>query len=488
MKSRTLIIILLTLFACLSSTNLFSEDCPTVMLPEGTIIISEDTSLECTGTSHHYLICSGVNITFTDNSCFSTFYLEPSSSLTFTETGYGYSTVYAKDDSNLDANFVHFQDLYFSSEAIITDTASPSSPSNFHECDEVIFDYSLSGSCNESDPDCDDILLPAETIILSSDTTLQCVGTFHHYLICSGVNVTYNDNSCFSTFYLEPSSHLTFTETGYGYATVYAREGSYFDANFVQFESLYYSSEANILDTASPSSPFNSIHECDEMTFDYSLSGSCNETDIDCDDILLPAETIIISSDTTIVCDAIEDHYLICSGVNVEFSDNSCFDTFYLEPSASLTFTETGYGYSTVYARENSYLDANFVHFQYLYYSSNANIVDTASPSSPFNSVHECDEMTFDYSLSGSCGTANIENKPLIELDIYPNPAKELLYINISEDDVEFRMYDLTGSLVLKESTVNGVNTINIEHLSKGIYMLIFNLRNTSRTEKLIIN
>ncbi len=482
MKTNTQFVILLTLIATLVSSSLFSVECPAVVLPANTIIVSEDTFIQCTGASNHYLICSGATVTYTDNSCFSTFYLEPGSNLIITAGSYGYSNVYVPFGASFNANFCNYGSLIYEPEANLLDTALTSGPPvTYTECDDIIYDYSLSGSCIVSDPDCEDILLPAETVIVSSDTIIACAEFNTHFLICSGVNVEFADNSCFNTFYIEPGAHLTLT--GYGYSTVYAREDSYFDANFVNFQFLYYSNNANIYDTVSPSSPAN-LHECNNMNFDYSLSGSCNNPDPDCEDILLPAETVIVSSDTSIVFLEFFTHFLICSGVNVEFTDNSCFNTFYLEPGAYLTLT--GYGYSTVYAREDSYLDANFVNFQFLYYSSNANIYDTAFPSSPAN-LHECNNMNFDYSLSGSCETSNIEINALSKLEYYPNPANDFITIDVDDDNVEVKIYSYTGSLVLQKNINHGTNLINIADLAQGIYLMIFSSNNETRTEKLVI-
>jgi hypothetical protein len=482
MKTITLFVILLTIFITLVKTDLYSAECDIVSLPENTIIISEDTFLQCTGASNHYLICSGATVTFTDNSCFSTFYLESGSNLIITEGSHGYSNVYVPNGASFDANSSTYMNLYFESDAVLQDTAFGSGwVATYTECDDIIYDYSLSGSCNESDPDCDDILLPAETIIVSSDTSIVCAGFDTHFLICAGVTAQFADNSCFNTFYLEPGASLELS--GYGYSTVYAREGSYFDANFLNFQYLYFETNANIYDTASPNSPFN-IHECDNMNFDYSLSGSCNDPISDCDEIILPAETIIVSSDTSIVCAGFDTHFLICAGVTAQFADNSCFNTFYLEPGASLELS--GYGYSTVYAREGSYFDANFIYFQFLHFEPNANIYDTASPGSPFN-VHECNNMIFDYSLSGSCTSTIVENSVLETLEYYPNPAKDNLYFNSDKENIDLKIYNYLGMLVLERNLIEGQSAISISDLSQGIYLMILTHNNETRIEKLVI-
>ena len=333
--------------------------------------------------------------------------------------------------------------------------------------------------------DCEAIVLPEGTLIISEDTFLSCLGVSSHYLICSGATLTFHDNSCFNTFYLEDGSSLILDESSYGYSDVYAQENSDFDANNVYFSNLYFATGANIYDTASPSSPFY-IHECSEMFFDYSLSGSCNEDDPYCDDILLPAETVIVSADTSISCAGVFTHFLICSGVSVEFTDNSCFNTFYLEPGANLTFTNPSYGYSTVYAQEDSYFDANNYYFSNLYFATGANIYDTASPSSPFY-IHECSEMSFDYSLSGSCTSTNIEMSYLEQLKFYPNPVSSIIYFEMCLANIELELFNSTGSLVLQRKISNESALLDVSHLSQGIYLLKFSHKDKIRFEKLII-
>jgi hypothetical protein len=332
--------------------------------------------------------------------------------------------------------------------------------------------------------ECDIVSLPENTIIISEDTFLQCTGVSNHYLICSGATVTFTDNSCFSSFYLESGSNLIITEGSHGYSNVYVPNGASFDANSSTYMNLYFESDAVLQDTALGSGWPVTYTECDDIIYDYSLSGSCNESDPDCDDILLPAETIIVSADTSIACAGFNTHFLICAGVTAQFADNSCFNTFYLEPGASLELT--GYGYSTVYAREGSYFDANFINFQFLHFEPNANISDTASPNSPFN-IHECDNMVFDYSLSGSCTSTIVENSFLANLEYFPNPANEYLYFNSGKENIDLKIYNYLGELVLERNLIEGQSVINISDLSQGIYLMILTHNNETRIEKLVI-
>jgi hypothetical protein len=55
------------------------------------------------------------------------------------------------------------------------------------------------------------------------------------------------------------------------------------------------------------------------------------------------------------------------------------------------------------------------------------------------------------------------------QLELYPNPVKDILNISTNADVKSFTIRDLTGKTVL----VNDAQpTINMAHLSKGIYLL----------------
>ena len=62
---------------------------------------------------------------------------------------------------------------------------------------------------------------------------------------------------------------------------------------------------------------------------------------------------------------------------------------------------------------------------------------------------------------------------------VYPNPAKDHIYVNVTEDS-KVRIFDINGRLVI-ETTVNaGQKVINVQNLTNGVYMVkVYN--NTNR-------
>ncbi len=81
--------------------------------------------------------------------------------------------------------------------------------------------------------------------------------------------------------------------------------------------------------------------------------------------------------------------------------------------------------------------------------------------------------------------TTEIQNPTI---DIFPNPAKELLYIDINGlDNYQVVLYNMNGQLILSQ---NNVKHLSILDLNSGIYLLVIkgNDSNYSFVERLVIN
>jgi hypothetical protein len=83
-----------------------------------------------------------------------------------------------------------------------------------------------------------------------------------------------------------------------------------------------------------------------------------------------------------------------------------------------------------------------------------------------------------------------IENQILEDFEIYPNPNNgsfEIKMSNIS-DKVEIEILDINGKIIYKNTSSNKNQTINIENISSGVYILKANQNGYFKTKKLIIN
>ncbi len=87
--------------------------------------------------------------------------------------------------------------------------------------------------------------------------------------------------------------------------------------------------------------------------------------------------------------------------------------------------------------------------------------------------------------------TLAIDDVVLNTIQVYPIPTDRLLHItNPQGNKLEFFIYDIKGSLILKDKFTTQNKSLNLEHLIKGIYYLkIQNTSmNSSKNVKLILN
>lgn len=76
------------------------------------------------------------------------------------------------------------------------------------------------------------------------------------------------------------------------------------------------------------------------------------------------------------------------------------------------------------------------------------------------------------------------------EPKIFPNPTSDTLYINLplSETDCSVQIYDMLGKQILYSKLVKGMNQMDMSFISKGIYLAKVQLRNHSKSFKIIIH
>ena len=83
--------------------------------------------------------------------------------------------------------------------------------------------------------------------------------------------------------------------------------------------------------------------------------------------------------------------------------------------------------------------------------------------------------------------TNDIKNKIDINIEIYPNPANEKIFVSISEKEyVNLTICSLFGTCVLRKELRNGSDEIDISSLSKGIYVVKLSIADWTVQKKLI--
>ena len=219
----------------------------------------------------------------------------------------------------------------------------------------------------------------------------------------------------------------------------------------------------------------------------FSLSGY---SQMNCSPIL-DTNTIVIKKDTALACSGPSKSYLICPGVKVSYFDNSCTSSFYLENNAEIHFDSTSsYGYAKVWAKNSSVLDANYRQFMEFHQETATTIRDTTSSTSPVSSNYVCPMMTFNYSnlpggVSGCGNTVGLEKsiEKEISLEVYPNPATNILNIKTNESTYSLKLISLVGKVVWEGSSIT---KIQLDY-PKGIYFLQLTSKNKKITKKVVL-
>ena len=104
------------------------------------------------------------------------------------------------------------------------------------------------------------------------------------------------------------------------------------------------------------------------------------------------------------------------------------------------------------------------------------------------------DFITKDAGLSVRCIMDSLytqinENNINIDIDIYPNPTIDKIYIKcIQKENVEIQIYNSLGEIILQKEINNIMNSIDINLLPKGIYVVKLKYENLAFFKKLIKN
>ena len=81
--------------------------------------------------------------------------------------------------------------------------------------------------------------------------------------------------------------------------------------------------------------------------------------------------------------------------------------------------------------------------------------------------------------------------KENINVSIFPNPARDKVYIDLQDLDfrknITFIIYDMQGHLLLQQDIMQDITELNIEAFPKGIYVLKLCNNNNVMTKKLVI-
>jgi PKD repeat protein len=97
---------------------------------------------------------------------------------------------------------------------------------------------------------------------------------------------------------------------------------------------------------------------------------------------------------------------------------------------------------------------------------------------------------TEDYTINITSG-AGIDENPLGLIQIYPNPAQELLHINCNNltENAQIEIMDINGKILMQTTGMAGqLNTMGIAHLASGLYHVRIVSNGQQITQRIIKN
>ena len=88
------------------------------------------------------------------------------------------------------------------------------------------------------------------------------------------------------------------------------------------------------------------------------------------------------------------------------------------------------------------------------------------------------------------CSTVSIEEEVKVNISVYPNPAVD--FVNVVMEDnfnnVEFKLFNVLGDVVLSDKLIKGTNKVNVESMPNGVYFYsVLKEGETIETKKLVI-
>ena len=97
----------------------------------------------------------------------------------------------------------------------------------------------------------------------------------------------------------------------------------------------------------------------------------------------------------------------------------------------------------------------------------------------------------FSLSLCNLSPALSVNEKSVLQASVYPNPTKGIINIKLTENTSEktiLNLYDIQGRNILSKESNNNEESLNIENLSNGIYMLSIQNGNLKTTKKIVLN
>jgi hypothetical protein len=89
---------------------------------------------------------------------------------------------------------------------------------------------------------------------------------------------------------------------------------------------------------------------------------------------------------------------------------------------------------------------------------------------------------------SNKLGIENQNTNPKKTIQIYPNPASDKLFVNATNQEIQkIQLIDATGKVVYSDNKVEKEQSIDLSHLSSGLYIIQISTNEKIFTEKVVV-
>tara|TARA_B110001469_G_scaffold110809_1_gene112647 strand:+ start:330 stop:1181 length:852 start_codon:yes stop_codon:yes gene_type:complete len=94
----------------------------------------------------------------------------------------------------------------------------------------------------------------------------------------------------------------------------------------------------------------------------------------------------------------------------------------------------------------------------------------------------------FDSGAWIGAATARVKDENLVTLNMYPNPASDVLNISAQNTINTVEIFNVLGQKVINMQVENTSAKINVSNLNGGIYLINYEINNSTSTKKLVKN
>jgi hypothetical protein len=134
---------------------------------------------------------------------------------------------------------------------------------------------------------------------------------------------------------------------------------------------------------------------------------------------------------------------------------------------------DNSYFYTAVNIAEQNFADTNILSgYNYTFPTPGQNTVQYTERVAQWLEADPVDNITT-INLDLCTSVEEVQNDNLAS--IYPNPAKDILNVNLANDNATLTVFDLTGKVIMMEQLINRTNRINVSELTNGFY--VYNVR-----------